>query len=98
MHGKAVRMSETNLVSYTLEQLQEMQNRGGIFHDPNAPIGPSLGPDFWADAVLVEPQGRKSVHLRLQPEVYDFFVAQSGGKGHIKKIQQVLKAYVDAHK
>jgi uncharacterized protein (DUF4415 family) len=36
--------------------------------------------------------------LRLQAEVYDFFVAQSGGKGHIKKMQQVLKAYVDAHK
>jgi uncharacterized protein (DUF4415 family) len=98
VHGKAVKMSETNLVSYTLEQLQEMQDRGEFFHDPNAPIGPSLGPDFWADAVLVEPQSRKSVHLRLQAEVYDFFVAQSGGKGHIKKMQQVLKAYVDAHK
>ncbi len=61
-------MSETNLISYTLEQLQEMQDRDERFYDPHAPISPSLRPDSWEDAVLVEPLGRKSVHLRLQGE------------------------------
>ncbi|AMS29944.1 MAG TPA: hypothetical protein DIU09_15780 [Hyphomonadaceae bacterium] len=91
-------MSVNSFVRMSLEEARAKRDRGETRTREDAPIGPSLGPDFWADAVLVEPQGRKSVHLRLQAEVYDFFVAQSGGKGHIKKMQQVLKAYVDAHK
>jgi len=37
----------------------------------------------------------KSVHLKLEPEVFDFFKSQ--GKGHLTKMQEVLKAYVTAH-
>ncbi len=91
-------MSVNSIVRMSLEEARAKRDRGETLTRKDAPIGPSLGPDFWADAVLVAPQSRKSVHLRLQAEVYDFFVAQSGGKGHIKKMQQVLKAYVDAHK
>ena len=91
-------MSVNSIVRMSLEEARARRDRGETRTRKDGPIGPSLGPDFWADAVLVEPQTRKSVHLRLQAEVYDFFVAQSGGKGHIKKMQQVLKAYVDAHK
>ena len=91
-------MNVNSIVRMSLEEARARRDRGETRTRKDASIGPSLGPDFWADAVLVEPQTRKSVHLRLQAEVYDFFVAQSGGKGHIKKMQQVLKAYVDAHK
>jgi uncharacterized protein (DUF4415 family) len=54
-----------------------------------------LEPD-WTRAELVIPLPRQSVHLRLKPEVVDFFKA--GGKGHITRMQAVLRAYVDAHK
>lgn len=91
-------MSVNSIVRMSLEEARARRDGGETRTRRDAAIGPSVGPDFWADAVLVEPQTRKSVHLRLQAEVYDFFVAQSGGKGHIKKMQQVLKAYVDAHK
>ena len=47
-------------------------------------------------AELVIPRPRQSVHLRLEPEVVDFFKA--GGKGHITRMQAVLRAYVDAQK
>jgi uncharacterized protein (DUF4415 family) len=57
-----------------------------------------LPTDFWANAVLVEPANRKSVHLRVNQDVYDFFVKDTGGKGHIAKMQAVLKAYADAHR
>ena len=97
MLGGADRMSETNSVSYLLEQLQEMQNRGEIFDNLDAPIGTSPGPDLWADAVLVEPMSRKPVHLRLHAEVYDRFFKQSGSMGPIKNMQQVPKAYLEAH-
>jgi uncharacterized protein (DUF4415 family) len=36
------------------------------------------------------------VHLRLEQEIIDFFKGQ--GKGHISRMQAVLKAYVTAHK
>ena len=54
-----------------------------------------LEPD-WTRAALVLPRPRQSVHLRLDREVVEFFKA--GGKGHITRMQAVLRAYVDAHK
>jgi uncharacterized protein (DUF4415 family) len=90
-------MSETTIVRMSLEQARAMRDRGESRTRPDAPDGPPLGDDFWANAVLVEPANRKSVHLRINQEVYDFFVKDTGGKGHIAKMQAVLKAYADAH-
>ena len=50
----------------------------------------------WTQAKLVFPKARQSVHLRLDPEVIAFFKSQ--GKGHISRMQAVLKAYVDAQR
>jgi len=50
----------------------------------------------WTKATLVMPQRKQSVHLRLEKEVIDFFKSQ--GKGHLVRMQAVLKAYVEAHK
>jgi uncharacterized protein (DUF4415 family) len=52
-----------------------------------------LEPD-WTRAELVMPRPRQSVHLRLDREVVAFFKAR--GKGHISRMQAVLRAYVDA--
>jgi len=54
-----------------------------------------LQPD-WTRAELVLPKPRQSVHLRLEPEVVEFFRSQ--GKGHIARMQAVLKMYADAHR
>ena len=54
-----------------------------------------LRPD-WTQAKLVLPQAKQSVHLRLEQEIISFF--KSKGKGHISRMQAVLKAYVDAHR
>ena len=50
----------------------------------------------WTRAQLVMPQAKQSVHLRLEQEIIAFFKAK--GKGHISRMQAVLKAYVDAHR
>ena len=50
----------------------------------------------WTQARLVLPQAKQSVHLRLEQEIISFFKAK--GKGHISRMQAVLKAYVDAHR
>jgi len=41
------------------------------------------------------PESKLSVNLRLDREIVEFFKGQ--GRGHISKMQAVLKAYVDAH-
>ena len=70
---------------------------GRLHHDANAPAGvEELGVDFWANATLDSPKpSPQSVHLRLDPEVFAFFKRQ--GKGHLTKMQDILKAYVRAH-
>jgi len=54
----------------------------------------SMVPD-WTRAKLVLPEAKRSVHLRLEREVVEYFRAQ--GKGHIARMQAVLKAYVQAN-
>lgn len=55
-------------------------------------------PDFWKGAVIVRPRPSHSVHLRLEAEVHDYLKNLTGGKGHITLMQNVLRAYVEAHK
>lgn len=89
-------MTGENIKRYTMAQLREMRERGDYYHNPDAPEGPELGDEFWKNAVLREPLTSKSVHLKLDPEVFEFFKQQ--GKGHITRMQNVLAAYVEAQK
>jgi uncharacterized protein (DUF4415 family) len=75
-----------------------MKEKGELFHDPDAAEGESLGADFWAKAKIIAPPKPRSVHLKLDPEVFDFFVAETGGKGHLTRMQAVLKAYAKARR
>lgn len=75
-----------------------MREAGEVFHNPAAPEGEDLGPDFWAKAKLEGPKRPRSVHLKLDPEVFAYFVEVTGGKGHLTRMQAVLKAYVEAHR
>ena len=88
-------MTEENIRRASLEEIRRMKDRGELYESDNAPEGPELGDDFWANAVLVPPRIATSVHLKLDPEVFAYFKAQ--GKGHITRMQDVLKAYVKAH-
>ncbi|WP_254675516.1 BrnA antitoxin family protein [Devosia ureilytica] len=72
-----------------------MKDRGDFYHNPDAPEGPDLPDSFWENAVAVDPQGKTSVHLKLDADVFFFFKRQ--GKGHITRMQDVLRAYMKAH-
>lgn len=54
------------------------------------------GRAFWEEAERVSSRQRRSVHLKLDPEVFAFF--KQGGKGHLTRMQNVLAAYVRARK
>ena len=82
----------------SLDDILRMKVAGELFHNPNAPEGPDLGPEFWANARVEGPRRVRSVHLKLDPEVFAWFVQETGGKGHLTRMQAVLKAYVEAHR
>lgn len=74
-----------------------MKDRGELLTKADAPERDDMSdPAFWEKAEVLMPQKSKSVHLRLDPEVFDYFYRISGGKGHLTRMQAVLKAYVTA--
>lgn len=80
-----------------------MKDRGELY--PMRPDAPEYDGDpetgepwpegFWDNAVLERPRTR-SVHLRIDGDVFDHFVEETGGKGHLTRMQAVLRAYVAA--
>ena len=63
-----------------------------IAADPDADIP---NPD-WTRARLVMPQRKKSIHLRLDPELLAWYRQQ--GAGYLTRMNAVLRAYMEAHR
>jgi len=58
---------------------------------------PEFEPDeeFWKNARIASTRRRlTSVHLRVDPETVAFF--RGGGRGHLTRMANVLKAYAEA--
>jgi uncharacterized protein (DUF4415 family) len=100
---------DKNIKNYTVAELKAMQTHSRtdlrrVDAQTTAELEQCLAADEderclrpdWTRAKLVLPQAKKSVHLRLEEEIIAFFKSQ--GKGHISRMQAVLKAYVDAQK
>jgi uncharacterized protein (DUF4415 family) len=56
---------------------------------------PELDEAFLKKAVIVLPQPKAAVCIRLDQEVLDWFKAQ--GKGYQTRINALLRAYMEAH-
>lgn len=80
----------------SLSEIQSMRKRGLDKTRRDAPSAESLGAEFWKSARVVVPPGKTSVHLRLDSDVVEWF--KSHGKGHLTRMNAVLRAYVDTRK
>ncbi len=87
---------KSTIVRHSLSQIKMMREQGKDETNPDAPEAQSLGADFWSSARVVMPGGKTSVHLRLDSDVVDWFKAN--GKGHLTRMNAVLRAYVEAQK
>jgi uncharacterized protein (DUF4415 family) len=87
---------KSTIVRRSLSQIRALRERGEDKTSPDAPEAESLGADFWKSARVVMPGGKTSVHLRLDTDVVEWFKAN--GKGHLTRMNTVLKAYVEAQK
>lgn len=83
-----------NIVKHSLREIEAMREGGFDKTRANAPRAVPLGADFWKSARVVVPPGKTSVHLRLDRDVVEWFKAP--GKGHLTRMNAVLRAYVDA--
>jgi uncharacterized protein (DUF4415 family) len=75
-----------------------MERRGEIYPtDPDAPEI-ELDEEFWKNAQLVMPgeRAKASVHLRVDHDVFDWFKRR--GKGHLTRMNAVLRAYYLANR
>jgi uncharacterized protein (DUF4415 family) len=82
----------------SLDEIRRMKDRGEVSRPAAAGKGEDLGPGFWDKAHVEEPRRPRSVHLKLDPEVFKFFYEESKGKGHLTRMQNVLRAYVEARR
>jgi uncharacterized protein (DUF4415 family) len=81
-----------------MSEIKAMRARGEDKTRKDAPEAESLGKDFWKNArvVLPEERGKTSVHLRLDNDILRWF--KGAGKGHLTRMNAVLRAYVEAQK
>ena len=87
---------KSTIVRHSLSQVRTMRERGEDKTSPNAPEAESLGAEFWKSARVVMPSGKTSVHLRLDSDIVEWFKAN--GKGHLTRMNSVLRAYVETQK
>jgi uncharacterized protein (DUF4415 family) len=90
MNGKST------IVRHSLSEIKAMRELGKDRTRTDAPEAKSLGAEFWRSARVVIPNGKTSVHLRIDNDVVEWFRAR--GKGHLTRMNAVLRAYVEAQK
>ena len=97
MPRKRAEMNEkSTIVRHSLSQVKAMRECGEDKTSPDAPEAESLGAEFWKSARVVMPSGKTSVHLRLDSDIVEWFKAN--GKGHLTRMNSVLRAYVETQK
>ncbi len=81
---------------YSQETLKAERAQGKSRTRADAPAR-AVDEDFWRNARVVMPApGKASVHLRLDTDVLEWFRSQ--GKGHLSRMNAVLRSFMDAHK
>jgi uncharacterized protein (DUF4415 family) len=81
---------------YSPEALKAEWARGKTRTRADAPAHP-VDDDFWRNArVVMPPPGKTSVHLRIDADVLEWFREQ--GKGHLSRMNAVLRSFMEAHK
>jgi uncharacterized protein (DUF4415 family) len=87
---------KSTIVKHSLKEVEALRKSGHDQTNADAPEAESLGAEFWKSARVVMPQDKTSIHLRVDSDIVDWFKAR--GKGHLTRMNAVLRAYVEAQK
>jgi uncharacterized protein (DUF4415 family) len=81
---------------YSLETLKAERARGKTNTRGDASAHP-VDEEFWRNArVVMPPPNKASVHLRIDADVLEWFREQ--GRGHLSRMNAVLRSFMEAHK
>jgi uncharacterized protein (DUF4415 family) len=82
--------------SYSLEEIKAMRARGDyVPTSPDTPVY-EVDEDFWKNARVVMPEAKKSIHLRVDGDVLEWFRGQ--GSGYLTRMNAILRSYMEAHR
>ena len=94
-------MSESNIKTYTLDEIRQMKGRtdwDALRQADALGLEPERDEDEfevdWTRAELVTPEPKKMISLRVDPDVLEFFKSQ--GAGYQTRMNAVLRAWMDA--
>jgi uncharacterized protein (DUF4415 family) len=71
-----------------------MKKKGEIRSPSEDAAAYAVPAEFWENARPFVPE-KKSVHLRVDADVFEWFRTQ--GKGHLTRMNAVLRSYYEAH-
>jgi uncharacterized protein (DUF4415 family) len=90
-------MADDDTRRFSLDEIKQMRAKGQTKATPADAPEIELDEDFWRNAMIVDtaPARKTDVHLRVDPETFEFF--RAAGKGHLTRMAKVLKAYAQSH-
>ena len=98
--GEVDESPDSDIRSATFEELAAMARRGELAPTRAGAETIELDDSFWAHAKLIPPlfPRKASVHLRVDQDVLDWFKHQGKGRGHLTRMNAVLRAYYEANR
>jgi uncharacterized protein (DUF4415 family) len=98
--GEVDKSPDTDIRSATFEELEAMARRGELASTRADAETIELDESFWRNARVMMPNalGKTSVHLRIDRPVLDWFKDQGKGRGHLTRMNAVLRAYYEANR
>ena len=86
--------------SASLDDIDHMARRGELAPTRRDAEEIELDESFWRNARVIMPNaaGKTSVHLRIDRPVLDWFKDQGKGRGHLTRMNAVLRAYYEANR
>ena len=88
-------MGKQDIRRYSLSEIKQMVDKGEYEPTRADAVEYTVPPEFWENCQLVAPKTKKSVHLRLDQDVLEWFKSQ--GPGHLTRLNAVLRSYYEAH-
>lgn len=87
-------MAKDTISKYLINEIENMISKGEYHATGQDTPEYSIDPEFWENAKISHPKAKKSVHLRLEEDVLEWFKAQ--GPVHLTRMQAVLKSFYEA--
>lgn len=91
-------MAKKDIRRYSADEIKDMTSRKDYVPTRKDAPEIELDEEFWQTAQIVMPDGqRKSlISLRVDSDVLEWFKIK--GKGHLSRMNAVLRAYMEAHR